>query len=315
MKVNDLFKIVQGNSFELMNMELSNTSNINFVSRTAQDNGVVAQVCADDDINPFPAGVITVALGGSVLSAFVQLKPFYTAFHIAVLTPKKELTLQEKLYYCMCIKANAYRYNFGRQANKTLKYIELPDIIPEWVYTIPVIPIKTKVKPNAQPLNTNRWKEFLFNELFIISVSKDKNLFSSEKGGALAATATPYVSSSSYNNGITGFVDSEPSQKANTMTIARNGSVASTFYQPRNYCASPDDIRILTPKFDMNVYTALFLKTIIEQEKPKYGYGRKFGTTRLKKLVIKLPATSQGLPDWDYMENYIKSLPYADKIM
>jgi hypothetical protein len=84
MKVNDLFSVSQGNSFELMNMDLSKSSGVNFVSRTAQDNGVVAQVCADDAVNPFPAGCITVALGGSVLSSFVQLKPFYTAFHIAV---------------------------------------------------------------------------------------------------------------------------------------------------------------------------------------------------------------------------------------
>ena len=30
-----------------------------------------------------------------------------------------------------------------------------------------------------------------------------------------------------------------------------------------------------------------------------------------QKLTIKLPVTTQGLPDWEFMENYIKSLPYS----
>lgn len=309
MKVEELFKLHQGNGFELMNMEISEGSNINFVSRTAQNNGVVAQIAADDKIEPFPSGYITVALGGSVLSAFVQTKPFYTAFHIMVLKPLKEMTLQEKLYYCMCIQANAYRYNYGRQANKTLKYIELPDSIPEWGYTAPIIPVQTTVrKQESSPLNVQSWKEFSLDNLFTISVSKDNNIFNSDGG------SVPYVASSAENNGITGMVDSAPSQKAKTMTIARNGSVGSVFYQPIEYCASPDDVRILTPKFNMNVYIGLFLKTIIEQEKFKYGYGRKLGTARIKKLKVKLPALKSGDPDWNYMETYIKSLPYSDKI-
>ncbi|MDR3278999.1 MAG: N-6 DNA methylase [Synergistaceae bacterium] len=152
------------------------------------------------------------------------------------------------------------------------------------------------------------WNEISVNELFVVSVSKDKNIFNSYSG------TIQYIASSSLNNGVTGLVDSEPSQIANTLTIARNGSVGSTFYQPQAYCASPDDIRILTPKFAMNVYVGLFIKTVIECEKFKYGYGRKLGSARIKKLVIKLPFTAQGFPDWNYMEQYIKSLPYSDRI-
>ena len=64
MKISDLFVLHQGNGFELYNMNVSDTSDINFVSRTAQNNGVVAKVCKDESKEPFPAGYITVALGG-----------------------------------------------------------------------------------------------------------------------------------------------------------------------------------------------------------------------------------------------------------
>ena len=69
MKISDLFILHQGNGFELYNMNLSDNSDINFVSRTAQNNGVVAQVDKEENKVPFPAGYITVALGGSVLSS------------------------------------------------------------------------------------------------------------------------------------------------------------------------------------------------------------------------------------------------------
>lgn len=67
MKISDLFILHQGNGFELCNMDLSDDSDINFVSRTAQNNGVVAQVCKDRIKAPFPAGFITVALGERII--------------------------------------------------------------------------------------------------------------------------------------------------------------------------------------------------------------------------------------------------------
>ena len=312
MKVRELFDVKYGVNLELMTLEIVSddaVDSVNFVARTSANNGVVARVRRVDGIEPQPAGVLSCAGGGSVLSTFVQTEPFYSGRDLYILTPKNDMSLNEKLYYCMCIKANAYRYNYGRQANKTLKDIELPDYVPDWVYTTSIEPIKTIRKQGNYLLkNTDNWREFTLDELFHISVSKDKNLFDSENG------TVPYIASSSDNNGVTGLVGSEPSQKANTLTIARNGSVGATFYQPKDYCASPDDIRILTPKFNMNAYIGLFLRTIIEQEKFKYGYGRKLGTARIKKVIIKLPITSKGLPDWAYMEDYINSLPYSDRI-
>lgn len=159
-------------------------------------------------------------------------------------------------------------------------------------------------------LDPSQWKEIPLSSLFVVSSSKDPNLQNSNKG------ETPYISSSSDNNGLTAYVDTPASQSANTMTIARNGSVGSTFYQPIPYAASPDDVRILTPKegINLNVYSSLFIKTVIEQEKFKYAYGRKLGTRRIEKLSIRLPVTDNGTPDFAYMEHFIKSIPYSDRI-
>ncbi len=98
-QISDLFDIEYGNSFSLN--ELNQTQKgINFISRTQKNNGVAAIVEAYQNIPPFPKGLMTVALGGSVLETFVQPAPFYTGYHIYCLTPK----IKEK-----------YRYNYGRK--------------------------------------------------------------------------------------------------------------------------------------------------------------------------------------------------------
>lgn len=124
---------------------------------------------------------------------------------------------------------------------------------------------------------------------------------------------TPYISSTERNNGIFEYVDELPTNKGNTITANRGGSVGFFFYQPMDYLATPVDVRILTPKFELNKYIALFITTVLKREKFKFNYSRKMGTDRLKKLQIKLPSKS-GAPDWEFMESYIKSLPYSSSI-
>jgi hypothetical protein len=132
-KISDLFDVHYGHSLELNALKQSK-SGVNFVSRTAANNGVAAKVANIPGVAPMPGGLLTVALGGSVLETFVQPEPFYCGYHIFCLSPKKEMSLQEKLFYCCCIRANKYRYNYGRQANRTLKDILVPDLtdIPKW---------------------------------------------------------------------------------------------------------------------------------------------------------------------------------------
>lgn len=224
------------------------------------------------------------------------------------------------LYIACVINQNKYKYAFGRKAfyNKYCnEVISLPfgsEDEPDWNYMRNYIAslrnkaITTQIKQTENIINTASWKEYKIKEMFIVSVSKDANMQNSNKG------SIPYVSSTAENNGVSGYVDSVPSQKGNTLTIARNGSVGSTFYQAISYCSSPDDVRVLIPKFKMNVYNAMFIKTIIENEKYKYAYGRKLGTKRIENMIIKLPTTREGLPDIEYMENYIKLLPFSDRI-
>ena len=142
-----LFKISRGNKLDLNKMDIASPGDeeaIAFVGRSGEHNGIVAMV-EEIETEPYPAGVITVALGGAALSSFVQPRKFYTAQNIDVLIPWDEMTLDELLYYCVCIEANRFRYStFGREANRTLRELQLPAYksIPSWVNGTSVSAIK-----------------------------------------------------------------------------------------------------------------------------------------------------------------------------
>src|SRR5665647_2711681 len=102
-----LFNISNGNSLELLNLEQCPKSHplaINFVSRTEKNNGISAFVKKNEQFTANPANTISVAVSGSVLSSFMQPQPYYTGFHVFVLSPKKMMSKLELLFYCQCIR-------------------------------------------------------------------------------------------------------------------------------------------------------------------------------------------------------------------
>lgn len=311
--LNTIFEIEYGNQFDLNKMDFEE-ADINFVSRSSQNLGVVAKVAKYLDTEPYPLGLITVTLGGTyLLSSFVQQAPFYTAQNIKVLTPKRKMDFKEKLFYCISIRANRFRYtSHGREANITLDKLLVPEEMPhEWykldidkLNDINVLPLKNiSIK-----LDTQTWKYFNLVDLFEIYASKDELMDELVHGGT-----TPYVTSSNSNNGITDYVEGEATNSAGTITANRGGSVGYFYYQPVAYKATPVDVRILKPKFQINSFNAMFLITILQMEKYRFNYSRKMGTDRLSNLSIKLPIKNRE-PDFEFMENFIKSLPYSRNI-
>lgn len=143
---------------------------------------------------------------------------------------------------------------------------------------------------------------FTIEDLFHVVSGKTTNLQDLLDGN------TPYISSTEKNNGIGGYISDEPTFEGNLITVSRNGSVCEVFYQPVPFCASLDDIRVLTPKnFKLNKFIAFYLCSIIKKEKFRYTYGRKFGTERIKKTKIELPIASNKSPDWKWIEEYVKN--------
>lgn len=311
MKVKDIFKIKYGVNLELMRCEITSIddkNSVNFVARTSQNNGVVARVKLIDNLTPQNAGTLSCATSGSVLSTFVQTEPYYSGRDLYVLTPKINLTIEQKLFYAMTINKNSYRYNYGRAANKTLPNIDLPNLdeCNKIIGDSTVNQIKTVIKKDKIDFDTSNWKEFSIGSLFSL-VNGIKYPAEYRENGNL-----PLVSTSAQNNGITDYIADRPEKYSNLLTVAYSGSVGATFYQQRKVYIG-ETVFGLIPKFEMTKNIALFLTTILNYYNLVYSYGRKIIGSKYINDVIKLPAINDK-PDWQYMENYIKSLPYADKI-
>jgi len=292
--------------------EKNDPNSINFVSRTEKNNGISSFVLKVVDIEPNPANTITVAVGGSVLATFLQPEQYYTGFHILVLSPKKEMQTDELLFYTMCIRKNKYKYNYGRQANKTLKNIQVPSKMPDEFKNIDLKKINTLKKDsilnnNDFDLSKNNWKKFDLNSLFKITGSQTTPILELEEYGV---GKYPYVTTQATNNGVDGFYDFY-TEEGNILTVD-SAVFGYCSYQAKNFSAS-DHVEKLIPKFKMNKYVAMFLVTILNLEQYRYNYGRKCSQDRMNQIKIKLPAKNRQ-PDFNFMEDYIKSLSYSSSL-
>ncbi|MBO7747926.1 restriction endonuclease subunit S [Paenibacillus sp. MWE-103] len=258
----------------------------------------------------FPPETIFVSTNGqgSHTYSYVSNFPFVPNSDVAVLIPKRDMAVQEKIFYALCITKNRYRFSYGRKPKgERLTNINLPDTAPEWIYETKLEyeflkPTKEQVVPD---LDTNDWKEFLYTDIF--EIKKGKRVVSNE----LNSGSTPFIGAIDSNNGYREYCDLPSIFPGNSITIPYNGNgVAEAFYQPKPFWAS-DDVNVLIPNFELNQYIAMFLITIIRKEKYRFNYGRKWHKERMENSTIKLPVDEKGIPDWVFMEKYIKSLSFS----
>ncbi len=121
----------------------------------------------------------------------------------------------------------------------------------------------------------------------------------------------PYVSSTAMNNGIDGFIGNKENVRVfkNCLTIANSGSVGATFYQPFTVVASDHVTKLENKEFNQFIY--LFTSTVLKRLGEKYSFNREINDNRIQREKILLPITSEGLPDYVFMENYIKALEHT----
>lgn len=325
MKIKDLFDYKYGVNLELINCQETNKTDensVNFVARTSVNNGVTARVRIIEGIIPQKAGTLSLAVSGSVLSCFVQIEDYYSGRDLYVLTPKIDLTLEQKLFYAMCINKNAYRYSYGRAANKTFPDIEIPELeeCNKLIADSKVKQIKTKNKRKKDiNLNSINWKEFKVGDIFTCINGKGLT----EKEIEDNPGKIPCIQGGADNCGILGYADINYLQRINSViisepciTIARVGTSGQTNFHSKT-CSIGDKAKALKLKHEYqlhkNCFVYLFLKTVLQSLKYKYCYGRGIVTDTYLNEIIRLPVKNNQ-PNWEYMENYIKSLSYADKI-
>ena len=206
---------------------------------------------------------------------------------------------------------------------------------------MPELPFQTKSVYtgtfNSHPLSklqlridTCSWHWFRYDEIFSI-----RKGFYNKKPENHTGDEIPFIGAIDDNNGVSeqySVDDIEEASKTgdeynvpldekifdgNCITVSNNGSVGYAFYQTKRFSCTHDvNPLYLHPQWKktLNPYLAMFLCTLIEKERYRWTYGRKWRPKRMPESLIKLPVTSEGVPDWEWMENYIKALPYSVSI-
>jgi hypothetical protein len=308
-----LFEVRYGHSLEMNRMRPeSPPGGVNFVGRAARNNGVTGRVAVPAGVTPGQPGELTVALGGQggALSTFVQPEPFVCGRDVAILRARdNEMPLPEKIWWARCVSANRYRYGFGRQANRSLPSLVLPDNVPDFVKSA-AVPNLAEAReslldsPPALP-EFSHWTHVTLEEVFEVGKGRSLTRRQREPG------RTPFVGATMRNNGVTDYVSVEPMFHAPSISVPYNGNgVAYAFLQEQPFAAS-DDVQVLTPRSPVPRAALLFTCAVIRRERYRFSYGRKWHLERMRRNSISLPAHADGEVAWRVMADYINSLRFS----
>lgn len=175
-------------------------------------------------------------------------------------------------------------------------------------------------------LNVQEWKEFKVGRLFRLEPTK--GILSDD---LIEGKDIPYIGAKHDTNGYMMMCKREDFEnwisEGNCIVFIQLGAGSAGYvnYLPTDFigmngktiCGYIDGV--------LNSYIGLFLETILCQERPKYSFGRSWTGDRLKETKIALPIkynsnktpyidksrtySDEGfVPDWQFMEDYIKSL-------
>lgn len=307
---------------ECFNMFSHNT--IKFISRTEMNNGCDCYVL-NNDLTGIEEGN-AIAIGDTTATCFYQSERFICGDHM-VICRAGWLNKYTALFVLSILKQEKYKYSYGRAFKMDLissTVIKLPataDGSPDWDFMEQYIkslnhkPLTTQNSHPQHSLNIDSWQKFSVRDLFEVKYGINMELNTCVLAEDGDCSAINFVARTEDNNGVSAKVypvEGKIPQPAGIITCAGGGSVLSTFLQEKPFY-SGRDLYLLIPKYSMGKAAKLFIITIIKANKYRYSYGRQANVT-LPYLELLLPTTSEGKPDFEFMENYIKSLPYGDRI-
>lgn len=331
----DLFDISIAKSIDKPNLKIGDKG-IKYISRRTDNNGLDCYV-TDEIIgnkskysNKINKGnCISIAMVGAYKgSAFWQNDDFLSSQNILLLHSSK-LNEKNAIFIIPIIEMiykSSNNYTALKKSDFLKDEIPLPSILnkngeyePDWQYMEDYIGVVEKnvlinANPSREKINTNNLlKQYKIENLFEVKTSKFYN------PNKLYDGKIPYVSRTTFNNGIDRFVDDNGINPYPGNCIIIGAESATAFYQKDPFITGNKIYRIYSKENNkLNNYIALYICTILNKESSKYSYSNAWISEKVKETKIFLPSilnnNGEYEPDWQYIEDYIKSLPYSSSI-
>lgn len=310
------------------NKLLKEQGNIPYITRTDVTNGIDMFICEQSSkYNVDEGNVITIGL--DTQTVFYQPTSFYTGQNIQVIRHPK-LDRYNAQFLIVAIKKLVNKFSWGSygatltRLRKSKIYLPVDSNgnidfqfmssfmrqIENDILGTTLSIFKNRLKDNklsVSDLGGVIWAEFYIRDIFpCMVVGKSKGLNHLKKNDS----GISYLGATNQNNAVLSFVDPVDSliQKGNCIAFIRNGegSMGYSVYKSEDFIATSD--MTLAYSEYLNKYTGMFITTIADRIRGKYNFGYKRSATRLAKEVLSLPVTSEGVPDWDFMEQYMRKV-------
>lgn len=248
------------------------------------------------------------------------------------------LNVYTALFIVTMLDRERPKYSFGRKYGKYVKSTTIPLPIkenvkkPDWEWVenyvkqhlLPQLPTKAnKVWGNVYnrgALNKQRlqisdrdWQLIKLSDFCDYPYKATAyNAIELEPCSLNEPDSIPYITRTEENNGCKFFVKRTDElysiESGNAITIG--DTTATINYQCRDFICGDHIVILRSSHF--NKYTAQFIVTLLNKERFRYNYGRAFNKDIIANTRLRLPIIIGGkTPDWDFIEDYIKGLPYS----
>lgn len=333
-RIGDLFDIHPTKAYKLTNSSLFEEDGVNpVVVNSSFNNGIggyTNQPVTEE------GNIITFSDTTTAMAMFYQSKPFVGYAHVQGMYPigkyqkcwnEKSLLFLLSVFRSRAINSNFdYVNKFTRDSAKEMK-IKLPDDKdgnPDFSYmesymknleitvSSALTDLQSAQKSAAfQKINTTKWSNFHLYDIFDIDsgTKLDK---------AKMDTTIPkvnFVGRSNFNNGITQKVNEirglKP-YKSGYLTLALGGAyLGSCFIQEEPFYTS-QNVVVLISKEDITFEAKQFIATAIfkESQNNYRAFIKELNAHIKRDFIIKLPVTVDGIPDYDYMTEFISKIKY-----
>lgn len=316
-------------------------NDVPFVTRTESANSVDCYVSSSDVETELGNALV---VGDTTSTISYQPDAFSTGDHIVVIRANW-LNVWTGMFIVTLLRKERFRYSYGRAFRiPAIKEVQLllpanEDETPDWQWVEQYVK-SLKSKPlstnndikHILPLNTRDWRPFLLNRLFDAGMGNGIDAVTTSTDNPMYN----YVSRNSNGNGVVSRVDeidgAEPFL-AGSLTLALGGSYLGACFVQDEPFYTAQNVAVLGDVHSIPIEAKLFIATLVRFESAtKYqAFGRELNSHDKKDFVVRLPVQLTGdgrpridenheyndegyLPDWKYMSDYIKHLPYADRL-
>lgn len=335
-KITDFFQPVSILN-KLTKIELEDNGNIPVYSSEMLNNGICGYTNKKPEFNITKDQPFYLIFGDHTKSMNIASDSFCVMDNVKVLVPKISLSIMATKFITTIWQAAIPNLGYSRHWS----IAEKADIVlpitnkkqPNWEYMESYMKnIMQESEKNIENIKSidnkknkikiDSWQKFEISKLFTIKSPTKRNIKTYRIGNI------PYVSSGSINNGIVSYLEpnnNENIEKGNCITVSPLDG--SSFYQENDFIGRGGAGSAISLLYNENItkHSALFISTIIKISAEKFNYNDALTSDNLKFLNIELPIlynedgsyfidkekkySDKGyVPDWDYMENYMKNI-------